>query len=364
MTNQQVLDNSAPKSIECNTSGAFESWIAQIGGSLAVSTYQAGKVALIGWDGQQVSLVLRQFQKPMGMAVQGQRLAIATQHEVLLLANSPLLAADYLPEQPGRYDALYLPRVAYYTGDLNIHDMAFGSDRLWMVNSRFSCLASTSKDFSFVPCWQPEFISEVVPEDRCHLNGLALKNGQPKYVTALGESNAVGGWRDTKATGGILIDVETKEIILRGMSMPHSPRWHDGYLWVLNSGTGELWRVEPDTGKYEVVCLLPGFLRGLCCIGPYAVVGLSQIREQHIFGGLPVQERFERLVCGLAVVDLRNGSIVGTFEFTSGCQELYDVQFLAGVQRPTILNQERAEVRQAVTAPEFAYWLRPSSQIK
>jgi uncharacterized protein (TIGR03032 family) len=188
-------------------------------------------------------------------------------------------------------------------------------------------------------------------------------DGQPKFVTALGESNEVGGWRNNKATGGILIDVDSGEIVIRGLSMPHSPCWHDRFLWILNSGEGELWRVNPHSGQHDVVCALPGFLRGLCCIGNYALVGLSQIREQHIFGGLPVQQRFERLLCGVAVVDLRSGQLVGMLEFTAGCQELYDVEFLPSVLRPTILNNERPEMRQAFTAPEFSYWLRPSSQM-
>jgi uncharacterized protein (TIGR03032 family) len=274
-----------------------------------------------------------------------------------------LLADEYLENQPGRYDTLYLPRATYFTGDLNIHDLAFGRDSLWLVNTRFSCLASLSKDYSFIPRWQPRFISQLVPEDRCHLNGLAMVDGQPKFVTALGESNEVGGWRPNKATGGILIDVDSGETVIRGLSMPHSPCWHDRFLWILNSGAGELWRVNPHSGQHDVVCALPGFLRGLCCVGNYALVGLSQIREQHIFGGLPVQQRFERLLCGVAVVDLRSGQLVGMLEFTAGCQELYDVEFLPSVLRPTILNNERPEMRQAFTAPEFSYWLRPSSQM-
>ncbi|MBW4637263.1 MAG: TIGR03032 family protein [Gloeocapsa sp. UFS-A4-WI-NPMV-4B04] len=361
--NHLISPPDTPNVIACNTSDAFAAWLSQAGGSVAISTYQAGKVALVGWNGEQVSMLLRQFPKPMGMAVQGQRLALATQQEVWMFANSPLLAHEYLEDQPGRYDALYLPRVAYFTGDLNIHDLAFGSDTLWLVNTRFSCLAGLSIDFSFVPRWQPPFISQLAPEDRCHLNGLAMVEGKPKFITALGESDTAGGWRVNKATGGILMDVESGEIVSRGLSMPHSPCWHNGYLWLLNSGSGELLRVDPLSGQQDVVCTLPGFLRGLCCVGKYALVGLSQIREQHIFGGLPVQERFEHLLCGVAVVDLSSGEVVGMLEFTTGCQELYDVGFLPGVLCPTILNSQKSEIRQAFTAPEFAYWLRPSSQI-
>ena len=358
--------------IRVAVSDSFQDWMSRCGGSLAVTTYQAGKVAMLGWDERtgQVTLLLRQFNKPLGMAVKGRRMALATRHEVVLLADAPLLAPDYLENQPGKYDALYLPRAAYYTGDVNVHDLAFGnSDEneagLWIVNSRFSCLASLSHEYSFVPRWKPPFVSDIVPEDRCHLNGLAMIDGKPGYVTALGETDEVGGWRPNKAAGGVIVHVDSGQVAIRGLSMPHSPRFHDGRLWVLNSGTGELWLVDPKRGTHDVVCALPGYLRGLCFVGgAHAVVGLCQIREKHIVGGLPVQQRHPKLLCGVAVIDLRNGRQIAMFEFTSGCQELYDVQFLPGPRRPMILNLEREAARQAFTAPDFSYWLRPSSEVK
>ncbi len=291
--------------IECQSSEAFTRWLVELPGTLAVTTYQAGKLALLGWRDKQPALLMRQFEKPMGLAVGPGKLALATRHEITLFANAPLLAHDFMPEEPGRYDALYLPRASYYTGDVNVHDVAFADDGLWYVNSRFSCLSGLSKDFSFVPRWQPPFISELVPEDRCHLNGLAVVDGKPKYVTALGETDTVGGWRDNKASGGVMMDIQSNSILLRGLSMPHSPRWHQGRLCLLNSGAGELLRYDPIQGQAHVICTLPAYLRGLCLIGRYAVIGMCQIRERHIFGGLPVQQRFDKLVCGLAVVDLQ-----------------------------------------------------------
>jgi uncharacterized protein (TIGR03032 family) len=217
---------------------------------------------------------------------------------------------------------------------------------------------------SFVPVWKPPFVSDVVPEDRCHLNGLALRDGRARYVTALGVTDVVGGWRANKAAGGVLIEVPTNEILVAGLSMPHSPRWYAGRLWVLNSGAGELLTVDPGTREVTVVCRLAGYLRGLCFVGPYAVVGMSRIREKHIFGGLPVQQRHEKLRCGVAVIDLRSGTEVAAFEFSAGCDEIFDVQHLPGVWRPMILNLDRPAVRQAITHPESSWWLRPSAEIR
>ena len=238
MRSQAVIHD--PVAVACHAAPGFQDWLARAGGAVAVSTYQAGKVAMIGWDGRQVTLLMREFDKPLGLTACGDRLAVATRHDLWVLANSPLLAHDYLPTEPGRYDALYLPRATYHTGDLHTHDVAILGDEIWLAATRFSCLAKVSYDFSFLPVWKPRFVTDLVPEDRCHLNGIAVRDGRPRYVTALGTTDTPGAWREQKATGGVLIDVDNDEIILGGLAMPHSPRWHDGRLWLLNSGAGEL----------------------------------------------------------------------------------------------------------------------------
>lgn len=350
--------------ITCETRGGFTEWMASQNGCVAMTTYQAGKVAMVGWNGAKVSIIMRDFERPMGMARDGDRLAVAMRDQVILFCNSKVLAPEYMPDQKGRYDALYLPRVGYSTSDCQMHDLAYGKDGLWAVNTRFNCLCTLSESYSFVPSWQPKFVTEFAPEDRCHLNGLALKDGVPKYVTALGETNAAGIWRENKAKGGIVIDIESDEIICRGLCMPHSPRWHNGKLWVLNSGVGELCILDVPSGKLTTVAKLPGFLRGLDFVGDYALIGMSKVREKHLFAGLPVTSIYEKLFCGASVVDLRNGQVIGMFEFTGGCNELYETLFIPGFHRPNILNMIRDKDRQAVTTPNYNFWFRTAKDDK
>ena len=93
--------------------------------------------------------------------------------------------------------------------------------------------------------------------------------------------------------------------------MPHSPRWHDGRLWVLESGRGKLAVVDPATGAREDVAEVPGFARGLTFAGRYALIGLSRVRE-HTFDGLPLtRDRTEPLQCGVWIVDTVTGEIAG-----------------------------------------------------
>ncbi|MGH2524877.1 MAG: TIGR03032 family protein, partial [Anaerolineales bacterium] len=205
--------------------------------SLAVSTYQAGKVILVRADGATLNTHFRAFGKPMGIAADPARLTIGGANTVWYYRNVPAVAPKLEPL--GKHDACYLPRRIHVTGDIDIHEMAYDRDgELWVVNTRFGCLCTLDAEHSFYPRWRPSFVSAYAPEDRCHLNGLAMVEGRPKYVTALGETDTAGGWRANKRSGGLLMDIETDQILLRGLSMPHSPRWYQGKLWFLESGQG------------------------------------------------------------------------------------------------------------------------------
>ena len=218
----------------------------QLGISLIVSTYQAGKAIVVRSDNGTLNTHFRTFAKPMGIAADHARLTIGGANTVWEYHNMPAVAKKLEPV--GKHDACYLPRRIHVTGDIDIHELAWdGNNELWLVNTRFCCLCTLDAEHSFHPRWRPPFVSALAPEDRCHLNGLAIVDGRPKYVTALGETDTLAGWRENKAKGGILMDIEANEILLRGLSMPHSPRWHQGKLWLLESGEGSLARSRSGT---------------------------------------------------------------------------------------------------------------------
>ena len=348
--------------IKCTTDVGFIEFMRQANASIFVTTYQAGKVAILGWTGQAISLTLLDYPKPLGLAVRGNQMVLAAMDRILLFANNPLLAEEYLedPAKKGQYDALYLARSVHYTGPVMAHDVGWIDNEVWFVNTRYSTLASLSPEFSFINRWKPPFVTELMPEDRCHLNGMALINGKPRYVTALAQTNEAGKWRETKANGGIIMTVPSGEVVLRGLSMPHSVRWYRDQLWFLNSGTGELCIADVKSGKREAVCALQGYTRGLCFAGNYALVGLCMIREKHTFGGLPVQERHKNLICGVAIVDIRDGRQVGLCKFTQGVQELYEVQVVAGMRRPVMRMPQEDLTRQAISLPGRSLWARLS----
>src|SRR5262245_16533238 len=302
--------------------------LGRLGITLAVTTYQAGKLILVRADDGKANTHFRTFQQPMGLALNGPRLAIGTLTRIWEYVNQPSVAPKVEPA--GRHDACYLPRSAHVTGNIAIHEMAFVGDELWIVNTRFSCLATIARDSSFHPRWRPPFVTGISLEDRCHLNGLAVRDGRVRYVTALGATDTAGGWRANKAKGGVLLDVPSGEPIATGLSMPHSPRWYDGKLWVLESGAGTIAVVDPTSGHLTAVAALPGFTRGFDFVGPFAFIGLSQVRETAVFSGIPITERLkpEERSCGVWVVDLRTGQTVAFLRFESGVQEIFAVHAL------------------------------------
>ncbi|MCP5096049.1 MAG: TIGR03032 family protein [Chloroflexi bacterium] len=321
--------------------------------SLAVSTYQAGKVILVRNDGGQINTHFRNFAKPMGIAADHSRLTVGGTNTVWYYRNMPAVAAKLDP--PNKHDACYLPRRIHVTGDIDIHELAWSADdELWLVNTRFCCLSTLDHDHSFVPRWRPPFVTKLAPQDRCHLNGLGMVNGRPKYVTALGETDTPGGWRENKASGGILMDVDTNEVLLRGLSMPHSPRVYNGRLWVLESGEGSLAVVDPATKSWQTIAQLPGFTRGIDFIGPLAFIGLSQVRESAVFSGIPLVERLTERTCGIWIVNINTGETVAFLRFEGGVQEIFAVQILRNAHYPEMMEWTDKRLAQSYTLPDEA----------
>jgi uncharacterized protein (TIGR03032 family) len=330
----ELTDDSSFRSV--NTSNVPQI-LTQLRSTLLVSTYQSGRVVLIRAEGDQLNTHFRNFRGAMGIAVAEGRIAIGTAGEVWDYWNDPAAAARL---QPPKHDACFLPRNMHVTGDIRIHEMAFDADgELWMVNTRFSALCTFDHATSFVPRWRPRFITHLAAEDRCHLNGLCMDRGHPRFVTALGATNVREGWRANKTTGGVLIDIASNEIAISGLSMPHSPRLHEGKLWLLESAKGTLICIDPSRGSVETVAELPGFARGLAFAGPLAFIGLSQVRES-VFAGIPLSKRLrpEERSCGIWIVDTRDGRIVGFVRFAGEVQEIFDVQLLPGTVYPEMLE--------------------------
>lgn len=352
------MDNKPLPPFTCNFSPNTPELLQQLGITLAISTYQAGKVIFISATGDdKLTQLPRNFNKAMGMAIRKDKMAIAVQDEVIVLTNSPEMAKTY-PPKPGVYDAMFLPRATFYTGHVDLHDLEWIGEDLLAVNTMFSCLARVDTNYSFSPVWKPHFISAMAPEDRCHLNGMALENGKPKYVTALGKTDTKEGWRANKAHGGIIMDVEKNEIVVDELAMPHSPRLFDGDLYCLLSALGQLIKIDPAKGSYEVAHQFEGYVRGMARHGDYLFVGLSKIRtKSSSFGDLPIAEKSN--VSGIEILYFPSMSRVAQIQYRSSVEELYDVKILEGMQRPNVISTLKDDFRKALVIPEGqTFWAK------
>ncbi|MEO1251841.1 MAG: TIGR03032 family protein [Pseudomonadota bacterium] len=338
------------KPVKINCSRGLANWLRTNGVSFGFTSYRTGRLYLIGiLNNGKISFHERQFIRAMGVHATPQQIVLASHWQIWRLEN--VIAPGRVT--PEGFDRHYIPRNAQTTGDVDAHDVGVDNQgRIVFVNTKYSCLATFSHTHSFQPIWKPPFISRLAPEDRCHLNGLAMLDGAPKYVTAVCKSDIVNGWRDRRAEGGCVVDVETNEIVTDRLSMPHSPRVYNGELYVLDSGRGELARVDRKTGERSIIGFYPGFLRGLAFYKHYAIIGLSLPREQS-FAGLELDDNLKKRDaepwCGVQIVDLRNGDVVEWLRLEGEVRELFDTFVLPGVRCPMALGLMTPEVQSLIT---------------
>lgn len=334
----------------------FLTWLSQSNISIIVSSYKTHQIFAIGMLNDprdkidKLSLWMSNYNRPMGLWVDQEKMLISSSGNLWTLTNS----GKFLPidgSDPSFFDANYVPRHAYFSSDVDVHDLCLGSDgQIYYCSALFSVICTPSFNKTFQVYWKPPWISKIAPEDRCHLNGLCCRDGIPRYVTSCSQCDSSDGWRgqsngqDLRIDNGLVYDIVKDEIVCGGLTMPHSPRWHNGKLWILDSGTGHLGFVNFETKQLERVVFIPGFLRGLSFVGDrYAIVGSSKDRHELSFNNLPLKQMMEdkkiiESLCGFCVIDLDQGFIIHKFSFMSPVDELYDVRVIRGMKRPKLTD--------------------------
>jgi len=342
----------------CKYTPQIPDLLQQLNCSIAISTYQAGKVIFISAkDNNNLIQLPRNFDKAMGIAEDKKKdkIAIACRDEIIVFVNSSDLAISY-PKNPNTYDSLYVPRNTFHTGSIDIHDLSFGDDGdLYAVNTLFSTIVKIDDNYNFSPYWKPFFIDRIVSEDRCHLNGMAMANGKPKYATAFNNGNTAKSWRDNITESGVVLDIESNRIIAEGLPMPHTPRIFNDELYVLLSATGELVRIDKKTGSYEQIIQVDGFVRGMSLYNDYLFIGLSKLRKNSSsFSKLPFAHKANE--AGILVVHLPTKSISGKITYLTSLDEIYDVHILENKKRPNILNTINEGYKDSLMIPGSTFW--------
>ena len=353
-------ENKALAPFSCQFSPQVPELLQNLNCTIAISTYQAGKLVFISAKDEDSLIQLpRNFNKAMGIAedFENQKLAVACRDEVILFKNSVELA-NYYPKNPNKYDALYMPRITYHTGAIDIHDLSFGlNSEIYAVNTLFSCIIKLDSDYSFTPIWSPPQIDKITSEDRCHLNGMAMKDGKPKYATAFNNGNSPQSWREKVTQSGVIYDIEKNKIIAKELPMPHTPRIFNDELYVLLSATGELAKINTNDGTYEVIVKIGGFVRGMSIHKDYLFIGISKLRKNSsTFGKLDFAKDANQ--AGVVIVHLPTKSITGKINYLTSLDEIYDVHILKDKTRPNILNTLTDDHKDGLSLPDSTFWKR------
>ena len=355
--------------------------------SLAVTSYQSKRLFFVRTDGEVIDTNFKHFPRPMGVYADQERLTLGTLTQVIdfrrndgileQLQNKDFdaeekLTKKVLPKQKKeqnealkqqqkiqqiefkKADALFIPRATLTTGMINIHDIAWGDEGLWVVNSTFSCLATLSPDHSFIPRWKPHFISELSPEDRCHLNGMAMRDGKPAYVTTFNKYNNRDSWHKSTEFDGTLMDVETNKILVDGLCMPHSPRYHEGKVYYCDSGKGLVCSYDPETGLSKTLIKLQGFPRGMDFYGPLMFVGLSRVRATDVKRPAPISKEFDETFCGIRVIDLENCATIASIDFQGDIDQIYDIAVVPDACSPDLIEPGNYQARHIFDYPPLA----------
>ena len=343
----------APVATNLTVSRGFADWLLRNRTGIAFTSYQTGQLFLVGvLPNGRVSFNQQNFLRAMGLCYRPNRLYLGSLFQLWRLEN--MLKPGQLGNKA--FDSVLVPRNAQTIGDVDIHEVGVDSrGRVIFVNTKYSCLATLDLNKSFKPIWKPAFISKLAPEDRCHLNGMAMAEGKPRYVTAVSRSDIVNGWRERRHEGGVLIDVADDRIVTDQLSMPHSPRVADGQVYALDSGRGQIIRIDPTSGKKTDIAFCPGFLRGMSIHRGHAVVTVSKPRDGS-FKGLALDaemaKRDAEPWCGVLIVDLAKGDIVEWIRLEGGITELFDAVAMPGVRCPMSVGPASAEIRSTIVFDE------------
>lgn len=328
----------------------------QFGFSVVMGTRSMGDLIVLSVPNpDSVNFHIVNFPLCMGMDIQGDHLAVACQTDIREYHDMLVHPTIQSPV----YQKCYSPRSISFTGDLDIHEMKYNSAGTPIfIASKYNCLGVPSATHSMKPVWQPKFIKELKPVDACHLNGLCMENGEAKYVSFFAPTAEPNGWRNMPFNSGMLWSVEEQEAVCTGLVQPHSPRLHEGELYVLNSGAGEFGRVDLQTGKYECIAFVGGYGRGLSFVGDYAIFGISKPRHNVYIDNFPLHDRLRALGeidrCQLVTVNLKTGNVIPAVTFEGAARELFDTIVIPDCRHAVVMNLDEAQHPDLVVLEGYA----------
>jgi len=330
-----------------NHSRAFTVWLLENKCSIVISCYRKHKLFCLGVQGNgEVSTYFLNTLRPMGLVA----------HNNMLISSSLGNITTYVADSDenhkewGYFDSIYRPTHVYLSADSDVHDLRIdpATSSIYYVSALFNCICTPSTTKSFNVYWTPPWITKDKHgnppcEDRCHLNGMALFEGKPRFVTACCISDYHQAWREHQGEG-VVYDILEETIVAHGLWAPHSPNWYRNQLWIAEAGTGQFGYVDLDTRKFVPKKFVPGFIRGITFFKNFALVNTSMDRHDVAFKDIPLgdilQKENRSVRAGVHVIDMDTPGldIKHWFEFLDPKTELYDIACIENTRRIRILE--------------------------
>lgn len=315
-------------------------WLNENKCNIAISSYNSHFIFTIGLDDKdQPFLYCKSAPRAMGICYKNNELIASSLGNITTYTNRGELKDNVY----GIFDKNFVPNTTIHRQDVDIHDICKTDDgEIYYISAMFSCICKPSKDNkTFEVYWKPPWISKLAAEDRCHLNGLCCIDGKPRFVSSICQGDIVKTWQEkSRVKQGIIYDLENEEIYCEGLSHPHSPRWYNNKLWLLNSGTGYFGHVEDK--KFVEKVFIPGFIRGLAFHNNFAVVTTSLDRHNKDFEEYELGDNLEKKgtkgKCGIWIINMESFDIIHNFEFKGDVRELYDTVIIPECRRVRVMD--------------------------
>lgn len=257
--------------------------------------------------------------------------------EILPSKLQNLRSSEFKPQESRLQTPLLLPvKSLFLPGQFSVHDVVKMGEGLYVVATGVNFVARVSAEGGFERVWHPKCLDRLGKKafttNYLQLNSIARgRTLRECFFTGFSDQpTQAKPWKTGYGPKhkGVVFEGSSRETIYRGLTCPHSIRRRNGKLWLCDSGMGEVGILDPKRSRYTEVAKLQGFTRGLTFLGPYAIVGISKVIPKYEPYAPGLDPRKSQ--CGIAVVNLKTGSVEATLIWKNGFQ-VYDVQTLDGL---------------------------------
>lgn len=211
-------------------------------------------------------------------------------------------------------------RVRLVEQSLDLHDVLWHDGRLYVVSTQLNTL------FELDAGTYVELRSWCLPgePDSQHVNSVCLHEGRI-LASRFGRFATHRGYKGNTRGAGEVFDVETGEVVIGGLSQPHSLTSFDGRLWLCDSQAHVVRVYRGLVAEAEYA--FDGYVRGLAFDAANMYVGLSRSRNDEASA-----------VASATVVTVARAGMRTIARVSLPVDEIYDLRLVAGADRTRLLH--------------------------